>query len=233
MVIDFHTHILPGIDDGSSDLQMSMAMLNEERHQGVDVVVLTPHFYGSQESIDHFIHKRNKAYALLKAQKKDQMPYTLCGAEVAFFPGISHADGIEQLCLAGTNTMLLEMPFAQWKENELREVIYLMDRGIHPLLAHIERFLSFQKDKSVLEAILDLPLLTQINAECLLSGSLRRKRKVIGMLRDGYINLMGSDCHNMTSRPPNYGEGRQMLEKYLDHYQLKHMENIGCAVLGI
>ena len=46
MVIDFHTHILPGIDDGSSDLQMSMAMLNEERHQGVDVVVLTPHFLG-------------------------------------------------------------------------------------------------------------------------------------------------------------------------------------------
>ena len=77
------------------------------------------------------------------------MPYTLCGAEVAFFPGISHADGIEQLCLAGTNTMLLEMPFAQWKENELREVIYLMDRGIHPLLAHIERFLPFQKYRMV------------------------------------------------------------------------------------
>ena len=84
MVIDFHTHILPGIDDGSSDLQMSMAMLNEERHQGVDVVVLTPHFYGSQESIDHFIHKRNKAYALLKAQKKIKC-LTPCAARRLLF----------------------------------------------------------------------------------------------------------------------------------------------------
>ena len=56
---DLHTHILPGMDDGAKDAQMSIAMLRAQRDQGVDTVVLSPHFYGDREDVDRFLRRRN------------------------------------------------------------------------------------------------------------------------------------------------------------------------------
>ena len=47
-MIDFHTHILPGVDDGSKNLDESLQLLQMEQQQGIDIVVLTPHYYSSQ-----------------------------------------------------------------------------------------------------------------------------------------------------------------------------------------
>ena len=54
-MIDFHSHILPEMDDGSKDVKMSLAMLQMEREQGVTEVVFTPHFYAQQDTVAHFL----------------------------------------------------------------------------------------------------------------------------------------------------------------------------------
>ena len=59
-MIDFHSHILPEMDDGSKDAKMSLAMLQMEREQGVTEVVFTPHFYPQQDTVAHFLRKENK-----------------------------------------------------------------------------------------------------------------------------------------------------------------------------
>ena len=88
MMIDFHCHILPKMDDGSDSINTSLAMLREEHTQGVNRVVLTPHFYCEEESIEAFLQRRKKAFSALQTAISDQ-PHTddipeLClGAEVA------------------------------------------------------------------------------------------------------------------------------------------------------
>ncbi len=54
MPIDFHTHILPGIDDGSRNVEMSLRMLAAQREQQVDEIVATPHFYAQKDSVEEF-----------------------------------------------------------------------------------------------------------------------------------------------------------------------------------
>ena len=54
-MIDFHSHILPGIDDGSKNTQMSLAMIEEEKKQGVHTIVATPHFYADEDSVERFL----------------------------------------------------------------------------------------------------------------------------------------------------------------------------------
>ena len=117
MPIDFHTHILPGIDDGSRNVEMSLRMLAAQREQQVDEIVATPHFYAQKDSVEEFLLRRQCSYEKLKTKMAetnlDQKLHL--AAEVYYFQGIGSAGMIPKLCVEGTQTLLLEMPFAQWK----------------------------------------------------------------------------------------------------------------------
>ena len=63
---DLHTHILPGMDDGAVTVEDSLAMLELQRSQGVDTVVLTPHFYSNREGISRFLLRRGQALVQLE-----------------------------------------------------------------------------------------------------------------------------------------------------------------------
>ena len=115
-MVDFHTHILPGIDDGSPDTDTSLKMLESLYQQGVDKVVLTPHFYITRDNMKNFLRRRTQAaQALISAAKnRENLPKAVIGAEVLLFPEISGMDNLDKLCIEGTNYMLIEMPFAKW-----------------------------------------------------------------------------------------------------------------------
>lgn len=68
MPIDFHTHILPGIDDGSRNVEMSLRMLAAQREQQVDEIVATPHFYAQKDSVEEFLLRRQCSYEKLKTK---------------------------------------------------------------------------------------------------------------------------------------------------------------------
>ena len=93
-VTDFHSHILPGIDDGSASLQESIAMLKMEAEQGIRHVVATPHFYPRHDSPERFLSRRDDAEARLREEmeKYPWLPSLEIGAEVYFFRGISESD---------------------------------------------------------------------------------------------------------------------------------------------
>ena len=69
MIIDFHSHILPGIDDGSKDLGTSLEMLKISKEQGIDYMVATPHFHATRISISHFLEAREEAYKCVSEHK--------------------------------------------------------------------------------------------------------------------------------------------------------------------
>ena len=225
-MIDFHTHILPGIDDGSRDASMTEAMLAEERHQGVDIVAATPHFYADRMSVDHFLERRAAAYEKTEAIRAehadgDALPALVCGAEVYYFRGIGRAEAVPELCIGGTKTLLLEMPFQEWDEEVLQDVKDLIRKQhLNIVLAHVERYIDFQKHRKIWDAVMDLPLTPQINAGSFYKkgGFLRpdKKRKFcMNFLREHPDLILGSDCHNMTSRKPNLAGAREEIRKAL------------------
>ena len=229
-VIDFHSHILPGIDDGSRDVGTSLAMLSEAKKQGVDVMIATPHFYAWEERMDDFLAKREAACEALFSEKPKTSPDILVGAEVAFFEGISRAEQTDELTVEGTNLIMIEMPFRLWRAAEVDEVAYLSEhRGKTVILAHLERYLGFSENKKLIKTMLDMPFLVQINAEALLDRHLRGK--AIKLFKKGQAHLLGSDCHGMHRRPPNLAEGREVIKKHLGDAYLETIDRTGAELI--
>lgn len=219
-MIDFHTHILPGIDDGSRDSNMTAAMLWEERKQNVELIVATPHFYADRMRIDTFLRYRELALEKVKkiqVASTEPLPKIICGAEVYYFYGIGEADEVKRLCIDGTQTILLEMPFTQWMEDVLRDVEGLIEKQkLNVVLAHVERYYGFQRDRRIWDRIMELPLTPQINAGSFIPkrGLLHpgKKRKFCMRFLEKHPDLiLGSDCHNTTSRAPNLAKGRKEI----------------------
>ena len=225
MIIDCHAHILPAMDDGAKDSATSLEMLKASKEQGVDIVIATPHFYGDRDRMENFISRRSASFARLKQRIEEEgeenFPQIKLGAEVAFFRGISAAEGIENLCVEGTRVLLLEMPFAPWTDKVISDVAALVhDRDFKVVLVHIERYLAYKGQEEKLMQLAQIPVTFQVNAESLLGSSFFEKRgsqKLIKWFETGFVQLMGSDCHNLSSRKPNLQNGRDKLSEATLH----------------
>lgn len=225
MRLDFHTHLLPAVDDGSQSVAESLEMLDALRLQNVDFVVATPHFYASQAGLDDFLDRRARAYDLLHSSRPELEPKVRLGAEVSFFRGMGKADRIAQLCITGTKAMLIEMPFSQWGRSEISELNQILDRGITPIIAHIERYHSYQKDLTAFSEIINLPVLLQANTEAFLGWKTRRL--VFKLIRQGFPILLGTDCHNMKNRKPDMEAGRKVLAHKFGAAYLEQLDALG------
>lgn len=239
-VIDFHTHLLPGIDDGSQDAATTEAMLREEARQGISRVIATPHFYAGRSSVEHFLRRRAEAAeAAERAGKRlgEPVPRLTLGAEVYYFRDIGGARAVESLCVVGTRTLLLELPFEQWDRDVLRDVRQLAEkRGFRLVLAHVERYIEFQRKMDIWNRIMELPLVPQINAGSFLRrDSLlrrdKRRRFCIEFLRERPDTIIGSDCHNMTGRRPNLAEGRAAIVAELGEVALERIDRAARTAL--
>ncbi|MGN1014143.1 MAG: CpsB/CapC family capsule biosynthesis tyrosine phosphatase [Butyricicoccus sp.] len=224
MIVDFHSHILPGIDDGSPDTETSMRMLKEMLRQKIDCVVATPHFYIEEQSVDRFLERRARAEQRLRqAMDADGVGIRIAvGAEVAFFTGIGQFEDVDRLCIAGTNVLLLEMPFRTWSRQDMREINSLIQRGFVLVIAHLERY---GREKSEVEMLLSLPVYAQMNAGCLLHW--RTRRQPLRWVKEGAVQLLGSDCHDLTRRPPNLQAGRDVLRKKVGSACLEQIDLLG------
>lgn len=200
-MIDVHTHILPEMDDGSKSVAQSIAMLQEEKKNGIHTVVLTPHFYASQNDPQAFLRRRDRSLQLLQTALTDDLPRLLLGAEVQYFEGICQVAELKELCIEGSDLLLLEMPEGRWSERVIRDVLQLQSSSnMTVMLAHIERYMKFQP-KSAWGMLRRNGVLMQVSAAFFLNWRTRFTAR--RMLRKGEIHMLGSDCHNMSKRRPN------------------------------
>lgn len=215
-MVDFHTHILPKMDDGSRSSEESAAMLRMLAEQGIKRVVLTPHYYPEAESPEDFLRRRAASFdRLQKAIGEQPLPALHLGAEVRYYDGFSHTPSLAGLMISGSRLMLLEMPFTGWEPRMFREIERAQQNfGCQIILAHIERYLRFQKDAHFWENVQQTGALVQANAEFFLSSMLAR-RQAIHLLRQGRVHLLGSDCHGIQKRPPRLGEAIHRIGRCL------------------
>ena len=216
MLVDFHSHLLPNVDDGSKSLEESIALLRMEAEQGIRHVVATPHFYPQHDTPERFLRRRAEAEQRLREEmeKYTGLPEVHIGAEVYFFNGISKADAISALTIDDKRCILIEMPYAPWTDAMYHELegIYTK-RGLIPIVAHLDRYIGRFRTFGIPQRLRELPVYVQANADFFLER--RTGAKALRMLKDETIHLLGSDCHNLTSRKPNLGMAAERIEKKL------------------
>ena len=227
-IFDFHTHILPGIDDGSRSVEESMAMLKELHRQGAYGIAATPHFYAQSDTPEHFLENRQAAWERLQTELENDLPEIRLGAEVQYFEGIHRCDGLERFCLEGTELLLLEMPVCVWTVRMVDAVLELnRHRNLTVLLAHIERYLTRQ-NQSCWGPLLEGGVRMQASA----AFFIRKPGKAIKLLKDGKIHFLGSDAHNMNGRSPNLAAALEIIDQKGGEKLLQELHEMEAAFLG-
>ena len=211
-MVDYHSHILPEMDDGADSVETSLAMLRESSRQGVDLICATPHFYADEEDPKSFLQRRSEAYSRLREAMGDGKGYPdiLLGAEVLYFPGISVAEEMRELCLEGTFFLLVEPPMLPWTDAMLDEIEACVS-SLHciPVIAHIDRYMRLLNAPELLNRVMGRKMLIQANAAFFLHR--QSQDAALDSLRHGRIHFLGSDCHDLTGRPPNLGAALDVI----------------------
>lgn len=187
-ITDFHSHILPCADHGSGSLATSQKQLKLLTDAGIDRVVATPHFYPSDTTVADFLARRIQCADALHKALDEPAPELIMGAEVLVCCGLDEMEGLEKLCIEGTDTILLEMPFGGWSEPLIETVGRIKRRGLYPVMAHIDRY----EDKPI-ERFFELDIQCQVNASALTSR--RNRGWLINLVKEGRICALGSDIH--------------------------------------
>lgn len=215
-MIDFHSHILPQVDDGPGSVEESLSMLSWSFRQGVDLIVSTSHFYGDEEYPGQFLKRRSQAYEQLQNEmfiSAEVYPNIILGAEVLFFPGISEAEEIRDLRIGSSNCILIEPPMAPWTDRMLDEIAQMRENfNLLPIIAHVDRYMQMLQNKTLIDRVRDRDLIVQVNANYFLNP--KTAKSAIQNLKLGKIQLIGSDCHNLGSRSPNLGLARRQVKAY-------------------
>ena len=226
-MFDSHTHILPGIDDGSCSTEQTDRLLQAEREQGVKALALTPHFYPAKDTPANFLKRRGEA---LKRMPDCPDMQIICGAEVRYSNGMSRWGDLKDLALGSTKYILVEMPQPPWPAHMYRELENIQkEQGLTPIIAHIDRYVRPFQTFSMVKRLLELPVLIQANSRFFIKFWTRGM--ALRMLKAGQIHFLGSDCHNMENRPPNLKQACQVIERRLGRKYLDYLEEMSKLLL--
>lgn len=216
MRIDFHSHILPQLDDGAKDIDESKQLLGALRLSGVDRVILTSHFYRKDEDINSFITRRNAAYEKLRAAADGgDYPELLTGAEVYFYPSLSTDKDFHKLCIENTDYVMVELPFEQFHDNFYSSFAkFVTNCDCKIILAHIERYLRFGNSIDDIKRLFSYgDFVCQLNCGTLANVGFMKRKLFTDIISDFSPVVIGTDTHNMTSRPPQYDKAESFIVK--------------------
>lgn len=222
---DFHSHILPGIDDGSRSTEESLAMLRMSAEQGTGCIFATPHFYPRYDDPERFLARRQAATEQLRAAMKEEtgLPGLRLGAEVYYFSGMSDSEVLPRLTMEEMPCILIEMPPAPWTPPMYRELEWVYTKqGLVPIIAHLDRYISPLNSHGIPRRLEELPVMVQANASFFLRRS--TASYALGLLKQDRIHLLGSDCHNLTDRAPNLGPAAQVIRQRLGWPAIKRIQ---------
>lgn len=202
-VIDLHTHILPGLDDGPPTMDEAVAMARATVEAGVLEVAATPHVSSRYPTEPAAI--RRALDALRSALAHANVPlHVHSGAEIAFDTVLAlPEEELQQLRLGGGRFLMIESPLGSAASDAALVVSAVQDRGHRVLLAHPERSPMFQRDPALLERLVADGAVTSLTASAF-AGRFGRtaQRCAVGLLRRGLVHNLVSDMHDLVGRPP-------------------------------
>lgn len=219
-MLDLHAHVLPGIDDGPRTLEDAVALARALADDGVEHVVATPHIYPGV--FDNTPDRIADAFDRLRQAIADSdIRLTMTwAAEVRICPEI--IDWLERRrlpllngSLVGPSTVLIELPDGQIPVGTDRLLARLVDHGITPLMAHPERNKAVMEQPNRLEALRRLGCRFQLTAGSIVGdfGS-RARNTATQLLEAGWVDVVGSDAHNLSGRRPRMSAARAWIREH-------------------
>ncbi len=216
-ITDMHCHILPGLDDGSQSMEETIATLREAARQGIDRMIVTPHFHP----------ERYMVYGpdILSSLEQVNEAVREAGIDIALYPGQEcyYYSGLtemlergEALTLCGTRFVLVEFdPSVPWTFL-LNGIRNLRQEGYIPVIAHFERYECLNEEKR-LDELHKHQYLLQMNYDTLLlRGGLFGDSHWQKLLKKGYVDFLGSDTHGTHFRPLHVDAAVRWLQKKAD-----------------
>ena len=196
---DLHSHLLPGIDDGSSSLEESIQILKQAQNQGVTDLILTPHYIEGSKYNCNNKNKKELFKQLVDETNAQNININLyLGNEVYLSDNfIDLIKSKEIMTLNNSKYLLLEFPMGNMFQNT-KDILYeLIVMGCVPILAHPERYRIFQRHPDHIEEYLRMGVLLQGNYKSLYGkyGS-EAKKTLKYFLKNGWITFLGSDTHH-------------------------------------
>ncbi len=232
-LVETHCHILPGIDDGSPDVDTSLKMINKLKAQGCKAIILTPHYYSDSISYQDFIAKRDYSFNTLREALTDDAPLLIPAAEVFISKYLFNCENLDKLCIGNTRYALIEHPFvcdfSQEYYDRLMNLYY--DYNITPILAHIERYSALMNDEKLLDEYIKAGCLVQVNVSSFVDAPRGIRKKLFKYLENGKIHLLGSDCHNLANRAPDWQEGVKAILKKFPKQTIRTLEENANSLL--
>ncbi len=217
-MIDFHCHILPSVDHGSSGIETSLTQLKLAEKYGITTVVCTSHFYPYRESVEEFLTRRDDGFKTLSEHNTYNIRL-IKGAEVMLTMDLAEKKDVKKLCIEGTSSMLVEMPdmiHSTWIYDVL---LRLRDEKISPIIAHIDRY-----PDDVVENLLDMEFRVQVNAVAF--KNFLKRRKMMDLVENRFIHVLGSDIHGANEKAyKDFLKAKAKLGVYFEKMQ-KNAEKI-------
>ena len=229
-MIDVHCHILPALDDGAVDLRDSVAMARQAEQDGISVVCATPHI---REDHNVNIEELGSRVAALETELARE------GVEVRIAPGGEVAQlaaeglgapALARLSLDGGGWVLLEPAPGPLGVGLETLVARMAAEGLHALIAHPERHAA-EGFEERLQELVGVGALIQWTAEFIALA--RPDELVMRLARDGFVHLLGSDCHSSRAgRPLRLGPAAQRLREVCSTAQVDWIvEDAPAAIL--
>ncbi len=214
-IVDIHSHVLPGVDDGAQTVTQSLQLLENLKRQGVGCVYATPHFYREKQSFDEYMKKIDAAWEeLLRAAEGKNLPELRRGYEVRAFRGMSTSGHLKELSLQNSHYVLIEIPYGyiidNWLLSELYNIQFTL--GLKPIIAHIERYFCYHGFDRLMELVVDEDVRTQITSSAPFSNYAIR-RKICNLIKNGHIHFIASDAHSLDKRRGMFLKANEKLAK--------------------
>ena len=211
-MLDFHCHILPGLDDGASDISEALDMARIAVSDGISVTACTPHITpGLYDNAGPSIREAMSQFA--KSLKKEGISLRLvAGADAYLAPDLLAGLQTGRVpTLAGSRYFLLELPHHVLPPRFEETICRLMAAGYTPILTHPERLSWIESRFDVIGRLSAAGVWMQLTAGSL-TGRFGKRACYWSqrMLSEGMVQLLATDAHNTGDRPPRLAEARDI-----------------------
>lgn len=225
-MFDIHSHLVYGVDDGSKSLDESISILKNLHSVGVSDIVLTPHYVNYSTYISDASNNKNRLEEIKKRLKEENINMNVyLGNEIYIDRDIEELLRNKKISsLNDTKYLLIELPMSG--EHESYEDIFLdlIDSGFNVILAHPERYLTFQKNFDLISELNEIGVLFQCNVESILDKYSKKARKTfIKMLKSGYVSFMGTDIHHEKDKYDFISKAKDKIKKYLTEEEIENI----------
>lgn len=217
-MIDLHTHVLPGIDDGASTFEEALEMCRQAAGEGCTGLVATPHLRHSRWWNED--RERLEGLQAELARRVEEPFEVFLGGEIAL-----HSESVDEiydlpegglLTLAGSRYVLLELDWHGLGPSVLDVIHELKVKGLFPVIAHPERYRWLAADPALIETMVERGAYLQLTAMSLtgdLGAGIRRLCE--DLFEAGIVHFVASDAHDGRLRPPGLERAyRQVEEAY-------------------